>query len=196
MPNATSQALSLPGSETQSTLAEVIRLGAQRMLKVALEAEVDAHVATYVNERDQDGHRLVVRNGHHRARTIDTGVGPIEVEAPRVNDRRVDVDGSREHFASKILPPYLRRTQSLEGLIPWLYLKGISTGDFNECLQMLVGEGANSVSRQRSCGSRRSGPRSSRPGPSARSRAVATSTSGSTASTSTSASMANASASS
>jgi len=146
MPNATSQALLLPGAGTNASIAEVLRAGAQRMLIAALEAEVDTYVASFAEHRDSDGHRLVVRNGRHRSRAIDTGVGPVEVAAPRVNDRRVDDEGNRQQFTSKILPPYLRRTRSLESLIPWLYLKGISTNDFSECLQMLVGEGASSVS--------------------------------------------------
>jgi putative transposase len=116
------------------------------MLMAALDAEVGAYIDALAGERDADGHRLVVRNGHRRARTIDTGIGAIEVEAPRVDDRRVDEDGDRCRFTSKILPPYLRRVRSLEALIPWLYLKGISTGDFSECLQMLVGAEAGTLS--------------------------------------------------
>ena len=83
--------------------------------------------------------RLVVRNGRHRPRTIDTGVGTVEIAQPRINDKRVGDDGTRFRFTSKILPPYLRRTKNLEEFIPWLYLKGISTNDFTECLQHLTG---------------------------------------------------------
>lgn len=116
------------------------------MLIAALEAEVAEHIQRFAECRDSDGHRLVVRNGHHRKRKLDTGVGSIEVAVPRVDDGRLAADGSREHFSSKILPPYLRKTPNLEALIPWLYLKGISTSDFDECLKMLVGDGASSVS--------------------------------------------------
>lgn len=116
------------------------------MLAAAIEAEVTAYIDEHKQEIDEDGHRLVVRNGRHRRRTIDTGVGRVEVEQPRVNDRRVDVDGTRFRFTSKILPPYLRRTKNLEEFIPWLYLKGISTNDFSECLQHLTGNGAASLS--------------------------------------------------
>ena len=109
------------------------------MLTKAIHAEVAAYVDDHVDERDEDGRRLVARNGHKKQRTIETGVGPVEVRQPRVNDRRVDENGERFRFTSKILPPYLRRTKSIDELVPWLYLKGISTGDFSECLQHLVG---------------------------------------------------------
>jgi len=116
------------------------------MLASAVEAEVAAYIEAHQHERDDEGHRLVVRNGHHRLRAIATGVGEIEVRQPRVNDRRVDDDGERVRFTSKILPPYLRRTRHLEELVPWLYLKGISTNDFSECLQQLLGRDTASLS--------------------------------------------------
>ncbi len=90
------------------------------------------------------GHRLVVRNGHLPERTIQTPVGDVEVQQPRVRDRRPDE--TRETFRSAILPPYLRRTKALEELIPWLYLKGISTGDFTEALAALLGPDAPGLS--------------------------------------------------
>ena len=116
------------------------------MLIAALETEVAAYIDGLADQRDQDGHRLVVRNGHHRRRSIDTGIGTIDVEAPRVDDRRVDEAGDRCRFSSKILPPYLRRAPNIEALVPWLYLKGISTNDFSEALQMLVGAEAGTLS--------------------------------------------------
>ena len=116
------------------------------MLTKAIEAEVACYIDEHQLELDEAGHRLVVRNGRSRRRTIDTGVGTLEVEQPRVNDRRVDSDGTRFKFTSKILPPYLRRTKNLEEFIPWLYLKGISTNDFSECLQHLTGNSAASLS--------------------------------------------------
>ncbi len=94
------------------------------MLVTAVEAEVATYIEEHKHEVDEYGHRLVVRNGHHRARTIDTSVGSLEVAQPRVNDRCVDSDGTRFKFTSKILPPYLRRTKSLEDFIPWLYHQG------------------------------------------------------------------------
>lgn len=116
------------------------------MLATAIEAEVAAYIDEHKEEVDQDGYRLVVRNGHHRRRAVHTGVGTVEVEQPRVNDKRVDADGARFKFTSKILPPYLRRTKNLEEFIPWLYLKGISTNDFSECLQHLTGNNTASLS--------------------------------------------------
>ncbi len=114
------------------------------MLAQAIEAEVQdylAHRASLVNE---SGHRQVVRNGYLPTRTILTGIGPMEVTQPRVLDRRTKPQA--ESFSSQILPPYLRKTKSLDELIPWLYLKGISTGDFSEALAALVGPQAGGLS--------------------------------------------------
>lgn len=116
------------------------------MLATAIEAEAAAYVEAHRHEVDEDGHRLVVRNGRHRRRQVHTGIGSVTVEQPRVNDKRVDTDGRRFRFSSKILPPYLRRTKNLEEFIPWLYLKGISTNDFSECLQHLTGNSTASLS--------------------------------------------------
>ncbi len=99
------------------------------MLAAAIEGEVAEYIDACVHATDANGQRLVVRNGHTR-RSILTGLGPIEVARPRVNDRRVDADGNRMRFTSAILPPYLRQTKPIDKLVPWLYLKGISTGDF------------------------------------------------------------------
>lgn len=107
------------------------------MLTQAIEAEVSEWIERHAEVRDERGRRQVVRNGHLPSRTIVTGLGPLEVTQPRVHDRR---RGEQvERFSSKILPPYLRKAKSVEELIPWLYLKGISTGDFQEALQALVG---------------------------------------------------------
>src|SRR6266850_739017 len=92
---------------------------------------------------DEQGHRRVVRNGHKPSRTILSALGPLEVTQPRVNDKRVDENGVRFRFSSKILPAYLRKTGSIEKLIPWLYLKGISTNDFPEALAHLGFDGSN-----------------------------------------------------
>jgi len=111
------------------------------MLAAAIELEVQEWIEQREALRDDDGHRLVVRNGHQPMRTIQTGVGDLEVRRPRAHDRRFGDE--HETFHSKILPPYLRRTKTIEELIPWLYLKGISTGGFSEALQSLFGpEGA------------------------------------------------------
>jgi len=123
----------------ETLLEDVLRQGAQRMLVMAVEAEVDDYVARHAPCRDESGQRLVTRNGRARPRTILTGLGPLKVQAPRVEDRRRDEQGRKLRFTSKILPPYLRKTRSIEELIPWLYLKGISTGDFTEALAALLG---------------------------------------------------------
>lgn len=135
-----------PVGSPKDVLAEVLRTGAQRMLIAALEAEVEGYIESHASALDSDGRRLVVRNGHCPERTIQTGLGDIPVERPRVNDRRVDDDGQRLRFTSKILPPYLRRTKAIEDLIPWLYLKGISTGGFEEALSAILGEDAPGLS--------------------------------------------------
>jgi transposase-like protein len=107
------------------------------MLSAAIEAEVAEWIEAHRHLTDGRGHRQVVRNGYLPQREITTGIGPVKVRQPRVHDRRQGEE--REAFSSKILPPYLRKTRSIEELLPWLYLKGISTGDFNEALQALVG---------------------------------------------------------
>ena len=135
-----------PVANPKDVLTEVLRSGAQRMLAAALEAEVESYLAPHVDARDESGRRLVVRNGHCPERSIQTGLGSLEVRRPRVNDRRVDQDGRRMQFTSSILPPYLRRTKSVEELIPWLYLKGISSGDFSEALGALLGKDAPGLS--------------------------------------------------
>lgn len=136
--------LALPATSSQDVLTGLLRQGAQRMLSEAIEAEVAEWIEAHRELRDAAGHRQVVRNGRLPKRTILTGVGPIEVEQPRVLDRRTPDEA--EPFSSKILPPYLRKTKSLEELIPWLYLKGVSTGDFSEALAALVGPAAAGLS--------------------------------------------------
>lgn len=137
---------STPSNSANDVLSEVLKAGAQKMLAAAIESEVAEYVATFEDQLDENGKRLVVRNGFHPCRKIQTGLGDIEVTAPRVNDRRFDEDGNRIRFTSSILPPYLRRTKSVEELIPWLYLKGISTGDFSEALTSLLGPDAGGLS--------------------------------------------------
>lgn len=112
------------------------------MLQAALENEVEAFLEQHAGRVDDQGRRQVVRNGHLPSREIVTGAGPLEVAQPRVRDKSADVT-DRVRFSSSILPPYLRKSKSIEELIPWLYLKGISTGDFSEALQSLIGPGAS-----------------------------------------------------
>ena len=130
----------------RSSLDELLRQGARQMLVKAVEAEVTAYIEAHQHEVDENGRRLVVRNGHARERTIVSGAGQLKIQAPRVDDRRTDERGQRFRFTSEILPPYLRRTKSVEELIPWLYLKGISTGDFSEALEALLGPDAPGLS--------------------------------------------------
>lgn len=127
----------LPVPQSNDVMTEILRVGAQKMLAQMIQQEVDDWLAEHEHLRDDQGRRQVVRNGVLPQRKIITGVGPIEVQQPRVRDRRPADEA--EPFTSKILPPYLRKTKSIEELIPWLYLKGVSTGDFSEALKALVG---------------------------------------------------------
>src|SRR5262249_39961663 len=111
----------------------------------ALEQEVNAFLAGHAEVHDATGHRLVVRNGQLPVREVLTGAGPLEVRQPRVRDRRADPE-ERVRFSSSILPPYLRRSKNLDELIPWLYLRGISTGDFQAVLEALLGANAKGLS--------------------------------------------------
>ena len=124
------------------TLEQVAREGARLALQRAIEDEVAEYLEAAKEARDAAGRRLVVRNGHKPARTVLTGVGPLEVRQPRVDDRRVDEDGVRFRFTSKVLPPYLRKTRAVADLVPWLYLKGISTGEMSDALVHLGFDGS------------------------------------------------------
>jgi putative transposase len=127
---------------TVPVLDDIFREGARRALQAAVEQEVAEYIERNSHHLDEQGHRLVVRNGRHPSRKIQSGNGPIEVHQPRVDDKRVDEHGNRFHFTSKILPPYLRKTRAIEELVPWLYLKGISTSDFSEALSCLGHDGS------------------------------------------------------
>lgn len=131
------------GAEMRSAIDEICAEGARRMLAAALEAEVDAYVAALVEERDERGRRLVVRNGHAERRTVTTGAGAIEIEAPRVNDRRVDpATGERARFRSSILTPWCRKSPKVSEVLPLMYLHGMSSGDFAPALTEFFGSGA------------------------------------------------------
>ncbi len=133
-----------PQASARDVLTDVLRTGAQRMLATAIEAEVDEYLDARATTVDAAGQRGVVRNGRLPDRTIQTPVGDVQVQQPRVRDRRPADE--RETFRSAVLPPYLRKTPSLEALYPWLYLKGISTGGFGEALQALLGPEARGLS--------------------------------------------------
>lgn len=124
----------------------ILRQGARRLLTVALEAEINIFLNEYKEMTDDNDCQRVVRNGYLPEREIQTGIGQIPVKVPRIRDRQPDAQNGRIRFNSAILPPYLRRTKSIETLLPWLYLKGISTGDFSEALTALLGEDAPGLS--------------------------------------------------
>lgn len=133
-----------PGS-FEDPLTEVLRNGARALLAQAVEAEVAGFLAKHADLKTQEGCRRVVRHGHLPEREIMTGIGPVAVRCPRVRDR-VGAGAERIRFSSAILPPYARRSKSLEVLIPILYLKGVSTGDFEEALIALLGKDAGGLS--------------------------------------------------
>ena len=128
-------------NEVRDALTEVLREGARTLLAQAIEAEVAEFLAGHADKRDAAGRTRLVRNGHLPERTVQTGIGEVIVKAPRVRDR-----AGQLRFASSILPPYLRRTKTMEELLPWLYLKGISTGGFSEALAALLGRDAPGLS--------------------------------------------------
>ncbi|WP_152054496.1 IS256 family transposase [Tautonia marina] len=144
MDQSTTQPIAGPTALSDDPLTDILRRGARTLLAQAIEAEVVAYLDGRADLRDEAGRRQVIRNGYLPERTIHTGVGPVEVRQPRVRDRRPP--GQREAYTSAILPPYLRRTKSLEDLIPWLYLKGVSTGDFSDALEALLGPDAPGLS--------------------------------------------------
>ena len=129
-------------AEMWAALDEIVLDGARRMLAAALEAEVDAYLAAFAEHRDERGHRLVVRNGRAKSRTITTAAGPIEVSAPRVDDRRVDDAGERQRFRSSILTPWARKSPKVTEVLPLMYLHGMSSGDFAPALAGFFGSAA------------------------------------------------------
>jgi len=131
-----------PGSFSDDPLTDILRAGARRLLGQAIEAEVAGHIAAHADLTDAAGRRRIVRHGYLPERNIQTGIGAVAVKAPRVRDRDPAAAGGRIRFTSSILPPYLRRCKSLEELLPWLYLKGISSGDFGDALAALLGPDA------------------------------------------------------
>ncbi|MGW1621143.1 IS256 family transposase [Streptomyces sp. NPDC002172] len=123
-----------------SLIDEIVREGARRMLAAALEAEVNAYITELADQRDDKGHRLVVRNGYHQPRTVTTAAGVVEVKVPRVNDKRIDeATGERKRFSSAILPPWCRKSPKISEVLPLLYLHGLSSGDFVPALEQFLG---------------------------------------------------------
>jgi len=132
--------------EFDDALTSVLRDGARRLLTHAIEAEAEAFLATMQDERLADGRARVVRHGHGPERTIQTGIGPVPVRRAKLRDRGADAEDERISFTSSILPKWARRTKSLDALLPVLYLRGISTGDFQEALAALLGRDAPNLS--------------------------------------------------
>lgn len=147
MKNSKLEEVSTPDEKSRDPLTELLRSGAQALISKAVELELDALLATYHDLRLTNGHQVVVRNGYLPERTVQTGIGNIDVKVPKIRDR----SASGIKFNSTILPPYLKRSKSMEELIPWLYLKGISTGDFQDALISLVGEQAKGLSSNTIC---------------------------------------------
>jgi transposase-like protein len=135
-----------PERFVEDPITDVLRTGARKLLTEALEVEIEGFLSQYRGLRDNQDRQRVVRNGYLPEREIQTGIGPVAVKVPRARDRKPDQASGRIRFTSSLLPPYLRKTKSLEELIPWLYLKGISTGDFTEALSALVGKDAPGLS--------------------------------------------------
>ena len=132
--------------EFDDPLTSILRDGARRLLTHAIEAEAEAFLATMQDERLADGRARVVRHGHGPERTIQTGIGPVPVRRAKLRDRGADLVDERISFTSSILPKWARRTKSLDALLPVLYLRGISTGDFQEALAALLGRDAPNLS--------------------------------------------------
>ena len=127
----------------RSLLDEIVRDGARQMLAAALQAEVAAYVDAHAGEVDDNGRRLVVRNGYHHERDILTAAGAVTVTAPRVNDKRIDaVTGERQRFSSAILPAWARKSPQMTEVLPLLYLHGLSTSDFGPALEQFLGSSA------------------------------------------------------
>ena len=141
MTDSNSNASNQPSS-INDPLTELLRSGARDLIAKAVEAELQVLLEQYSHHCLPDGRQAVVRNGYLPERTVQTGIGDVKIQIPKVRDR----SGSGVHFNSQLLPPYLKRTKSIEELIPWLYLKGISTGDYQQALGALLGEQAKGLS--------------------------------------------------
>ena len=144
MSRSTTEIRIVPPATGQDVLTDLLRDGARRLLAQAIEAEVSAWIDDHAHLKDDQGRRQVVRDGHLPERAIQAGIGAVEVEQPGARDRRPA--DRPEAFTSAIPPPYLRKTRSLEGRLPWLYTKGISTGDFSEALRAILGPDAPGLS--------------------------------------------------
>ena len=129
-------------AENRDILTEILQAGAKELLTKAVQAELTEFLSQYQDVVDGQGRRAVVRNGYLPQRELMTGLGPVDIQVPKTRDR----SGEGRHFSSALLPPYIKRSKSIETLLPWLYLKGISTGDFSEALAALLGKEAKGLS--------------------------------------------------
>ena len=134
--------LKKPGEISADPLTELLRSGARKLITDAVEVELQQLLSQYASLKNEQGCQQVVRNGYLPEREIQTGIGPVTVRIPKIRDK----SGQGIKFNSTLLPPYLRKTKSMEEVLPWLYLKGISTGDFQEALHALVGGEAKGLS--------------------------------------------------
>ncbi len=142
MNNSTLKALLQPEAKSTDPLTDLLRAGARDLIAQAVEAELQALLELHAQHKLPDGRQAVVRNGFLPERTIQTGIGDVEIKVPKVRDR----SGSGICFNSSLLPPYLKRSSSIEELLPWLYLRGLSTGDYQEALGALLGDNAKGLS--------------------------------------------------
>lgn len=133
-----------PGSEAEDLLTDLLRNGAKKLIQEAVEAELESFLLQFSGERLDNGRQAIVRNGYLPERDLQTGVGAVPIRVPKVRDKRASK--LKIKFNSRLVPPYLRKTMSVENLLPWLYLKGLSTGDFKEALTSLLGANAKGLS--------------------------------------------------
>ncbi len=142
MSNCTLKSVTTPAEAVLDPLTELLRVGARDLIKQAVEAELADMLSKHEQHKLPDGRQAVVRNGYLPERTLQTGLGDVAIQVPKVRDR----SGDGVKFTSSLLPPYLKRTKSIEELLPWLYLKGLSTGDYSEALWALLGKNAKGLS--------------------------------------------------
>ncbi len=146
MSKSTGVPFELSSEFSPDPLTEVIQFGARELLRTAVQAEVAGFMAVHAQLLDEEGRQRLVRHGVLPEREVMTGIGTVPVQVPRVRDRGANIDGSKIRFRSSLVPPYLRKAKSVEELLPWLYLKGISTGDFSAALAALLGPDAEGLS--------------------------------------------------
>ena len=142
MSNFTPEVVATPEETINDPLTELLRVGAKNLIAQAVEAELATLLAKHEDNKLNDGRHAIVRNGYLPARTIQTGLGDVDIHVPKVRDR----NKTGIKFNSNLLPPYLKRSTSIEEMLPWLYLKGLSTGDYGEALASLLGEDASGLS--------------------------------------------------